>query len=98
MSTLPLSLLPAVKLGGGPSASATSVPGNFGAMLGQALNGLQQGQSSANQTIQQAMVGNVSVTQAMVAMTQAQSALDVATSVQNQAVSAYQSIINMPLG
>jgi flagellar hook-basal body complex protein FliE len=65
--------------------------------VGQAIQGLQQGQSNADTTIQQAMVGNVSVTQAMVAMTQAQSQLDIATAIQNQAVSAYQSIMNMPL-
>lgn len=94
---IPITLLPPVTLGGTTSATHTSLSPNFGSLLGQAVQGLQQSQSSANQTIQQAMAGNVSVTQAMVAMTQAQSALDVATSVQNQAISAYQSIINMPL-
>ncbi|NMP23546.1 flagellar hook-basal body complex protein FliE [Sulfobacillus harzensis] len=93
---LPLTLLPPITLGGSQPVKA-SLASNFGTLLGQAVQGLEQGQSSANQTIQQAMAGNVSVTQAMVAMTEAQSALDVATSVQNQAISAYQSIINMPL-
>ena len=96
MSTLPITLLPPVTLSGGASQSA-SLPSNFGAMVGQAITGLQAGQANANQTIQEAMAGQVSVTQAMVAMTMAQSQLDVATAVQNQAISAYQSVMNMPL-
>lgn len=97
MMPLPITLIPPVTLSGGASGAQASLPSNFGSLLGQAITGLEQGQTSANQTIQQAMVGNVSVTQAMVAMTQAQSQLDIATAVQNQAVSAYQSIMNMPL-
>jgi flagellar hook-basal body complex protein FliE len=97
MSTLPISLLPPITMSGGTTQSA-SLPGNFGALVGQAITSLQTGQANANQTIQEAMAGHVSVTQAMVAMTMAQSQLDVAVSVQNQAISAYQSIMNMPLG
>lgn len=93
---VPITPLPSITLGG-EQAQKTSLSSNFGSLLGQAVQGLEKGQTSANETIQQAMTGNVSVTQAMVAMTQAQSALDVATSVQNQAISAYQNIINMPL-
>lgn len=96
MSTVPITLLPPITLSGGTSQSA-SLPSNFGSMLGQAITGLQAGQANANQTIQEAMAGQVSVTQAMVAMTMAQSQLDVATSVQSQAISAYQNIMNMPL-
>lgn len=95
MSILPITLLPPISSSGG--TSQTSLPSNFGALVGQAIQGLQSGQDQANQTIQQAMAGNVSVTQAMVAMTEAQSQLDIATAVQNQAVSAYQNIMNMPL-
>lgn len=98
MSTIPISLLPAVTLNQGTASASSALPINFGSLLGQAVSSLQQGQSSANQTIQQAMAGNVSVTQAMVAMTQAQTQLDVATAVQNQALSAYQTIMNMPIG
>lgn len=93
--SVPITLLPPVTLSG--SAAKTSLSSNFGALLGQAVAGLQNGQTTASETIQQAMAGNVSVTQAMVAMTQAQSQLDIATAVQNQAVSAYQNIMNMPL-
>lgn len=96
MSTVPITLLPPITLAGGTSQSS-SLSSNFGSMLGQAITGLQAGQANANQTIQEAMSGQVSVTQAMVAMTMAQSQLDVATSVQNQAISAYQNIMNMPL-
>ncbi len=97
MGALPITLLPPVALSGSGPATPASLPSNFGSLLGQAISGLQQGQFNANETIQQAMVGNVSVTQAMVAMTKAQSQLDIATAVQNQAISAYQSIMNMPL-
>ncbi|PSR23339.1 MAG: flagellar hook-basal body complex protein FliE [Sulfobacillus acidophilus] len=96
MSTLPITLLPPVTLSGS-EAQQQGLSSNFGALLGQAITGLTQGQANADQTIQQALVGNVSVTQAMIAMTQAQSQLDVATAIQNQAVSAYQTIMNMPL-
>ncbi len=95
MSTLPITLLPPVTLSHG--ANQSSLPNNFGALVGQAIQGLEQGQTNANATIRQAMVGNVSVTQAMVAMTQAQSQLDVATAMQSQAVTAYQNIMNMPI-
>lgn len=95
MSPVQLTLLPPITAGA--AANQSSQSGNFGALLGQAISGLQTGQVTANQTIQQAMVGNVSVTQAMVAMARAQSQLDIATSVQGQAVSAYQSIMNMPI-
>lgn len=95
MTTIPLNLLSPVSLSN--PVSHANLPSNFGQLIGQALNGLQNSQTQANSTIQQAMTGQVSVTQAMVAMTQAQSTLDIATSVQNQAISAYQSIMNMPL-
>jgi flagellar hook-basal body complex protein FliE len=93
--SIPITLLPPITQPGG--TSQTSLPNNFGAMLGQAIQGLQAGQANANATIQQAMIGNVSVTQAMVAMTAAQSQLDVATAIQSQAVSVYQNIMNMPI-
>jgi flagellar hook-basal body complex protein FliE len=96
MSTIPISLLSPVTITNGASHSA-SVANNFGTLLGQAVASLVQSQATADQTIQQAMVGHVSVTDAMVAMTQAQATLDIATSIQNQAVTAYQTIMNMPL-
>lgn len=96
MSVPLITLLPPVTPTGG--VNQTSLPSNFGNLLGHAVQSLQAGQVSANATIQQAMIGNVSVTQAMVAMTQAQSQLDIATAIQSQAISAYQSIMNMPLG
>ena len=55
MSTIPITLLPPVTLGGNQTQQS-SLPSSFGAMLGQAIQGLQQGQDTANQTIQQAMV------------------------------------------
>jgi flagellar hook-basal body complex protein FliE len=95
-SSLPITLLSPVTVTSNPAT--TSLPVNFGALLGQAVQGLQNGQATADSTIQQAMTGHVSVTQAMVAMTAAQMQLDVATAVQSQAVSAYQTVMNMPLG
>ncbi|MCY0878372.1 MAG: flagellar hook-basal body complex protein FliE [Firmicutes bacterium] len=97
MSTIPITLLSPVTLPSGSATSGTSTASSFGALLGQAISGLAQSQTTADQTIQAAMAGQVSVTDAMVAMTQAQATLDIATAVQNQAVTAYQTIMNMPL-
>ncbi|MCY0864315.1 MAG: flagellar hook-basal body complex protein FliE [Sulfobacillus sp.] len=96
MNPLALQYLTPVTLNGGSTAAST-VPMNFGALLGHAVNSLSQSQTQANQAIQAAMTGQISVTQAMVAMVTAQSQLDVATAVQNQAITAYQNIMNMPL-
>jgi len=96
MNPLALQYLTPVTLNGGSTAAST-VPMNFGTLLGHAVNSLSQSQTQANQAIQAAMTGQISVTQAMVAMVTAQSQLDVATAVQNQAITAYQNIMNMPL-
>ncbi len=96
MSTIPISLLSPVTLTAGAS-SQSHISSHFGTLLGQAIASLVHSQAAADQTIQQAMVGHVSVTDAMVAMTQAQATLDIATSIQSQAVNAYQTIMNMPL-
>ncbi len=82
------------------STSGTSGPtqgSSFSQMMANAMNAVGQSQNSANQAIQQAMSGQGTVTGAMVAIAEAQSTLDVATAVNNNVVSAYQTIMNMPL-
>ena len=72
--------------------------GTFGQLLNQAVSQLENSQNQANQAITGAMTGQITVTQAMVSMSEAQSTLDVATSIRNNVVQAYQSIMNMPVG
>ena len=87
----PANLLP-------PGQSATAAAPSFAHLLASAVNQLSQSQATAQHAITQAMLGTGSVTGAMVAMTQAQLTLDVATSVTGNAQTAYQTIMNMPLG
>ncbi|PSR36679.1 MAG: flagellar hook-basal body complex protein FliE [Sulfobacillus thermosulfidooxidans] len=79
----------------GPSTASKSSSSSFGALLDGAVRQLEMSQAQANQQITGAMTGQVSVTQAMVAVSEAQSALDVATAVRNNVVQAYQTIMNM---
>lgn len=87
----PISLTPLANSAGSGSSS-------FGSLLAGAVNHLTTSQTAANQAMQTALTGGGSVTGAMVAMVGAQSSLDVATAFRNQALQAYQTIINMPLG
>lgn len=98
MNPLILTSLPPV-LPGSSSASAGSATGSgtFGHLLAQAITSLTDSQSQANTAIQQAMDGQGTVTGAMVAMVEAQSSLDVAVAFRNNAVQAYQTVMNMPL-
>ncbi len=80
------------------TAAPSPGSGTFGQLLNQAVNQLGNSQNQANQAITGAMTGHVSVTQAMVSMSQAQSTLDVAVSIRNNVVQAYQSVMNMPVG
>jgi len=90
----PLSVNP-VQLGGSQSPSPAG--GGFGALLANAVQQLSQSQSAANQAVAQAMTGQGSVTQVMVALTEAQMSLNVGVGIRNGVVEAYQSIMNMPL-
>jgi flagellar hook-basal body complex protein FliE len=91
----PVSVNP-VQLSGAHSPSAAG--GGFATLLGDAVRQIAQSQAVANQEIAQAMAGQASVTQVMVALSQAQMSLDVGVSIRNGAVQAYQSIMNMPIG
>ncbi|MBX5467146.1 MAG: flagellar hook-basal body complex protein FliE [Firmicutes bacterium] len=89
----PVTLPPApASTGGGGGHSAS-----FGALLGQAVGRLESSQAAADQAILSALSGNTSLTTVMVAMAEAQLTLDTAVAVQNQALSSYQTIMNMPL-
>jgi flagellar hook-basal body complex protein FliE len=65
--------------------------------LANAVQQLSQSQAAANQAIAQAMTGQGSVTQVMVALSQAEMTLNVGVGIRNGVVQAYQSIMNMPL-
>lgn len=99
MSITPLAFLTPLSplQSGGAANSRSSGPTTFGGLLTQAIQQLQDGQTQANQAVQQAITGTGSVTQAMTAMVAAQMSLDVATAFRNQALQAYQSVINMTI-
>lgn len=96
--SISLNFLPSITLQRIQQVPTTGGTQTFGALLGHAVQSLESTQQQANNTIQQAMTGGASVTSAMVAMVQAQSSLDVATAVRNNAMQAYQTIMNMPIG
>lgn len=81
--------------------SNTVVPSNggvsFGQMVAGALSQLQGSQQAANAAVQSALTGSGTVTGAMIAMTEAETAINVASAVRNNAIQAYQTILNMPL-
>lgn len=85
-----------VQLSGATSPSASG--GGFATLLGNAVQQIAQSQATANQDIAQAMTGQASITQVMVALSQAQMSLDVGVAIRNGAVQAYQTIMNMPVG
>lgn len=96
---VPITVVPVSKVAG---PAVTSGSGghlsSFGSLLGQAVQSLSQAEVTAHSSMAAALDGKASLTQVMVSMTQAQSDLDVATAFRNGAVSAYQTIMNMPLG
>ncbi len=97
MNPIGLTLNNPIQVGASSSGSLASKSSgsSFGSLLQGAVHSLESSQAQANQQITGAMTGQVSVTQAMVAVSEAQSTLDVATSVRNNVVQAYQSIMNM---
>jgi flagellar hook-basal body complex protein FliE len=94
-----LNYLPPVTLPqpGSAGGNTSSGPTSFGALFQQAVNQLEHSQNTADQAIVSALAGNTSLTEVMVAMARAQVSLDSAVAVQNQALSSYQTIMNMPL-
>ncbi len=90
----PVSVNP-VQLGG--SAKPSAAGGGFGTLLQNAVAQLSSSQSSATQAIAQAMTGQGSVTQMMVALSEAEMTLNVGVGIRNGVVQAYQTIMNMPL-
>lgn len=94
LTYLPPVTLPTAGSGSGNASSGTT---SFGALFQQAVNQLEQSQNTADQAIVSALSGNTSLTTVMVAMARAQVSLDSAVAVQNQALSSYQTIMNMPL-
>ncbi len=96
MTPISLKLMNPIQL----TTSGTTGPtqgSSFTQLIGHAINSVASSQQHANLSIQQAMAGQGSVTSAMVSMVEAQSTLDVATAVNNNVISAYQSIMNMPI-
>ncbi|MHB1611390.1 MAG: flagellar hook-basal body complex protein FliE [Sulfobacillus sp.] len=96
MTPISLRLLNPIQL----STSGTTGPtqgSSFSQLMASAVNAVGNSQQQANAAIQQAMSGQGTVTGAMVAMAEAQSTLDVADAVNNNVISAYQTIMNMPL-
>lgn len=89
-----------VTLGSVSAAAAAPAPTatGFSTMLSHAVTQLTSVQAGAEQAITAAMGGQGSITQVMLAMNKAQMTLDMATSMQSQAVQSYRTIMNMPLG
>ncbi|MST33649.1 flagellar hook-basal body complex protein FliE, partial [Acidimicrobiaceae bacterium USS-CC1] len=78
------------------AAAAQSASGSFGQVLGNALSGVQNLQTNADHLAVQAATGNLnSVTNYMVAANQADVATQLTVAVRNNAVQAFQQIMNM---
>ncbi len=98
MNPIGLTLTNPAALIAAPVSSSPSGTKTFGSLLQGALGQLESTQTQANQQIAGAMTGQVTITQAMVAMAEAQGTLDAATAIRNNVVQAYQTIMNMPVG
>jgi flagellar hook-basal body complex protein FliE len=80
-------------LAGGQSAEATG--GNFSNVVSNAVDALQNAQSTAATDEAQAAAGQGNLADTMVAATQSSLDTEVTTSLLNQATTAYNSILNM---
>jgi flagellar hook-basal body complex protein FliE len=82
---------------GAPGASAAAAEGGFGGMLQRALQqGVELGRS-AEASSTAAMLGQGSVTDAVMAISRAELALQAAVTVRDRVVAAYQDVMRMPI-
>lgn len=74
-------------------------PGNFGQVLAQSINRVNEQQATATNMITefQTGTGTASVAEVMVAMQKASLSFTAMTQVRNKLVEAYQEIMNMPI-
>ncbi|WP_415854920.1 flagellar hook-basal body complex protein FliE [Sinomonas sp. G460-2] len=78
------------------AAGAQASSGDFGASLAGAVDNLQQLQSTSNQLAVQAVTGNLDdIHNATIAATRAQVTLELASTVRNKAVDAFNEIMRM---
>jgi len=95
------SLLQAAAGGISPLAAARAYQsvagGDFGAMLGQALQGALQTGQAAEQQAARAVAGQADLTQVVQAVSRAELTLQTATAIRDRVVQAYQDIMKMPI-
>ncbi len=84
--------------GGAGSAAATSgtAPTSFSDLLGNAIDSLDASQQSATNLSLQAASGNASIADVTVASTEADLETQLVTAVRDKAVTAFNSIMDMP--
>lgn len=71
--------------------------GGFGAALQRAVQGVVNSQRSADATSTQALQGQGSVTEVVLAVSRAELALQTATTLRDKMVSAYQDVMRLPI-
>ena len=85
------------QLAGAGGATGANKPG-AGDAFGKMLDGLEQKQNNAADLLSQAMTGDLTdVHQYMVAATEAQTSLELATTVRNRAIEAFNEIMRMQI-
>ena len=102
MSIAPIAALPSVAGAGVPpavgptTAAGGQAGGDFAASLAGAVDNLQQLQSTSNQLAVQAVTGNLDdIHNATIAATRAQVTLELAATVRNKGVDAFNEIMRM---
>lgn len=80
---------------GQASGTSPSSPGGFASVLGNAVDSLQGVQSAANQASIGAAAGTTSISQLVVATDQAQLATQLTVAIQNAALTAFNTVLNI---
>ncbi len=77
--------------------AGTEAGQGFGAMLGQALQGVVQAGHAADTQAMTAIAGGGNVTEVVTAVSRAELSLQAAVSIRDKMVQAYQDVMRMPL-
>ncbi len=87
----------AAQSGGAPAATGTEQQGGFGGVLSRAMESAVELGRSADAASTQALMGQGSVTEAVLAISRAELALQTTVAVRDRVVAAYQDVMRMPI-
>jgi flagellar hook-basal body complex protein FliE len=97
VSIAPVQAAAAYRASASPPAGDAAPEGGFGAHLRRAVEGAVELGHSADATATQALLGQGSVSDVVMAISRAELALQTAVAVRDRAVAAYQDVMRMPI-